>query len=210
MKEITKTPAAVKILTAGGLRWFAAGSHTTRLTRRSDGFFEFRLHRGHDITQTCTTISYQIIEAAKAQGCIAAIGKTDYEKISDRENDQVIVVQFTLEDKEEPKPGKVFRSEAEVEQIKAEDPNAEFGEGNQYLGSMPTVAEASEFEGGRQWIGVYVDNDADAALVLEALKRLKEGGPAVRPFNQDFAGISSLDWDSFSPSSPEDEAWRQK
>lgn len=49
---------------------------------------------------------------------------------------------------------------------------------------------------GRQMISLYVDNDSDAALVLEALSRLKEGGPAVKPFNQNFAGIKSLDWDT--------------
>jgi hypothetical protein len=100
MKTITNTKEAGTLLSKGGFRWFPAGSHTTRLTRRSDGLFEFRLHRGHDITQTQETIAHQLIEAAASQNAILGIASATYEKVSDREGDSIIVIQFTLELKE--------------------------------------------------------------------------------------------------------------
>lgn len=146
MKNITKTGEAIGILQRGGFRWLRIGTDSSRLTRRSDDLFEFRLHRGHDITQTKDTIAHQLIEAAKSQNCILAIAEAKHEMVGDphpkRVGDFLIVVQFTLEQKDEPK-GK---------------PAAEV-----------------EGQGRRQWIGVYVDNDEDAKKVLDVLKAVKDG-----------------------------------
>jgi hypothetical protein len=61
--------------------------------------------------------------------------------------------------------------------------------------------ETTEVEG-RQWIGVYVDNDEDAQKVLGLLQAARDQIiPDVR-----LLAIPSLDWDKFEPIEPEDEA----
>lgn len=186
MKNITKKDEAASILNSGGFRFLHGRIESYRLIRRLDGLFEFRLHRGHDITQTQETIAHQLIEAAAKQSCILGVALAAYEKVSDREGDQVIVVQFTLEQKDEPK-GKPGEST-----------------------TLPP-GQGEQIETGRQWIGVYVDNDEDAKKVIEALTLLKAGcfihaGLWDKLRQQT---IPSLDWDSFEPSYPEDEAWRK-
>src|SRR6267143_3475320 len=221
MKNITNAKETGTILSKGGFRWVQIPDSTTRLTRRNDGLFEFCLHRGHDITQTKDTIAHQLIEAAKSQSCILAIAEAKYENVGPSVGDALIVVRFTLERKDESKgsPSAPYRGKKihynalgyscialQIYGVKTrvtleraiderlDDARSEFSETGQYLGTTPTKAEADALEGqGRQCIGVYVDNDEDAALVLEALRRLREGGPATRPFNQPFNGISSLD-----------------
>lgn len=186
MKKITDVYTACQVLKsllvtmpAASWRW-----------RANEQLFEFRYNRrlgGHVWSRD--TFRDKFIDTANKAGYILGIADLHFEDFpGDKKGGAAIVVlKFTLEQK---KAVKVSLAEQQA------DLPPRLGD--------PEYSDKDQPASQRQFIGVYVDSDEDAKKVLSLLGAVRDS--LVPPMQS--LSIPSLDWDSFEPSTPQDEAWR--
>jgi hypothetical protein len=104
MKEITDVAKAKRVLDL---------KPSDTLTRRADGLFEFRFNRQRDTRQTVDTFTSRFIDTAQRNGCICGIAEATYESVNTPGDQALVVIRFTLEDKQKvARPGKLDEADA--------------------------------------------------------------------------------------------------
>lgn len=98
MKTIQKNEQAAALL--GIADW----KTSLQWVRADGGLFEYRFDRRTDTRQTTDTIAHKLIEAGKDANCIVGIASATYEatSVGKPDNRGIIVIRFTLEQKDAP------------------------------------------------------------------------------------------------------------